>query len=158
MADLAALLDAQARAARLAIEIGAERDLARIEELTARLQARCSELGAMTRALVAELAPPASGPETQVVLTAGQRQRVVEQTGVGVEVVTLKDEPGRAWSRQMPRVDPREVEAAAARAAASARLRAETRKHVAGIVRELEKLRSPELAETIAALRRDVVD
>ena len=43
----------------------------------------------------------------------------------------------------------------AARQAAASRLKSETRERVEKIVRELEKLDVPELAETIAALRRD---
>jgi hypothetical protein len=154
MADLAALLDAQAGAARIAAEMAAEKEPERLAALTARLQARCAEVSEMAKALEAELTPKEAGPETRVVLTAAQRQRIADQTGVGIETVTLRDAPGRAWSRMMPRVEPREIEAAAARQAAQARLRAETRKQVEQIVRELEKIESPELAEAIANLRR----
>jgi len=47
------------------------------------------------------------------------------------------------------------VEAMAARQAAASRLRAETRAQAENVVRELENLNVPELAETIAQLRRD---
>jgi hypothetical protein len=120
------------------------------------MQARCAELGKMAKALEAAFAPQgAPGPQTRVLLTAEQRKRVAEQTGVGVEVVTLRDTAGRAWSRQMPAVEPRDVEAMAAKQAAQSRLKAETRERVEQIIRELEKLDVPELAETIAELRRD---
>jgi hypothetical protein len=110
----------------------------------------------MATALEAAVMPAAaSGMETQVALTAEQRQRVAEQTGAAVDVVTLRDSPERAWSKEMPRVEPREVEAMAAKQAAAARLRAETRAQAEKIIRELEKLDVPELAETIAGLRRD---
>src|SRR6267142_466876 len=80
---------------------------------------------------------------------------IAEETGVGIEAVTLRDTPERSWSSQMPAVEPRQVEAMAAREAAASRLRSETRAQVEKIVRELEKLDVPELAETIAQLRRD---
>jgi hypothetical protein len=90
-----------------------------------------------------------------VALTAEQRGRIAEQTGVAVEVVTLRDTADRAWSKEMPKVEPREVEAMAAKQAAAARLRAETRTQAESLIRELEKLNVPELADTIAELRRD---
>jgi chromosome segregation ATPase len=96
-----------------------------------------------------------SGPETRVALTPEQRKRIAEQTGVGVEVVTLRDAPGRTWSRQMSGAQPRDIEAAAAQHAARSRLIAETRSRVEKIIRELEQLEVPELADTIAELRRD---
>lgn len=157
MADIAELLKKQADAARFATAMAQEKDPQRLQEMTEQLQARCAELGRMAQALEAEFAPAPTGTETRVALTPEQRARVAEQTGVGVEVVTLRDTADRAWSRQMPRVEPREIEAMAAKQAAASRLKAETRKQVEEIIRELEKLDVPELAETIAELRRDVV-
>ena len=157
MADLAELLQKQGDAARLAVEMAGEQDPQRRQEIAGQLEKRCAELERMAKALAAASAAEAGGAETRVVLTPEQRQRVAEQTGVGVEVVTLRDTAERAWSRQMPQVEPREIEAMAARQAAATRLRTETRKQVEQIIRELEKLEVPELAETLAALRRDVV-
>ena len=152
MADLDALLAGQAEAARLAIEMSQEKDPARLQEMAGQLQARCAELERAARTLET---PDGGGAQTRVVLTAEQRQRVVEQTGVGVEVVTLRDTPGRQWSKEMPRIEPREIEAAAARQAAAARLAAETRSQMEKIAAELEKLGIPEVADTIADLRRN---
>jgi hypothetical protein len=70
-------------------------------------------------------------------------------------MVTLRDTAARPWSKQMAAADPREIEAMAAKEAAASRLKAETRDRVEKIVRELEKLDVPELADTIAELRRD---
>jgi HSP90 family molecular chaperone len=158
MADVAELLKKQADAARFATSMAEEKDPARLQEMAEQLQARCAELGRMAQALEAEFAPAATGVETRVALTPEQRARVAEQTGVGIEVVTLRDTADRAWSRQMPRIEPREIEAMAAKQAAASRLKAETRKQVEQIITELEKLDVPELAPTIAELRREVVE
>lgn len=158
MADVAELLKKQADAAGFATRMAEEKDPQRLQEMAEQLQARCAELAQMARALEARFTPAVTGAETRVALTPEQRARIAEQTGVGIEVVTLRDTADRAWSRQMPRLEPREVEAMAARQAAVSRLKAETRKQVEQIIVELEKLEVPELAETIAGLRRDVVD
>src|SRR5689334_7673709 len=113
MADVAELLKKQADAARLAISMAEEKEPQRLQEMAEQLRDRCAGLARMAQALEEEFASPATGPETRVALTAEQRARVVEQTGVGIEVVTLRDTADRAWSRQMPRVEPREIEAMA---------------------------------------------
>jgi hypothetical protein len=158
MADLAELLKKQADAARFAAGMAEERDPRRLQEMAEQLQARCAELARMGRDLEAQFTPASTGTETRVALTPDQRARVAEQTGIGIEVVTLRDTADRAWSREMPRVQPRDVEAMAARQAAASRLQSETRKQVEQIVRELEKLEIPELAETIAGLRREMLE
>jgi len=156
MADLADLQSKHADAARFAAGMAEEKDPQRLQQMAEQLQARCAELGRMARALEAAATPErAAGGEVRVVLTPEQRQRIAGQTGAGIEAVTLHDSPERPWSRQMSAVEPRLVEAMAAREAAASRLRAETRAQVEKIVRELEKLDVPELAETIAQLRRD---
>src|SRR5712671_2609156 len=100
MADLAELQKKQAEAASFAIRMADEKDPDRLKQMAEQLQAKCADLGKMAKALEAAVAPAGpSGPETRVVLTPEQRQRVAEQTGVGVEVVTLRDVPGRTWSR-----------------------------------------------------------
>ncbi len=156
MADLAELQRKQAEATRFAEGMVGEKDAARLQQMAEQLQQKCEELGRMARALEAAFAPGAgAGVETRVALTPEQSKRVAEQTGAAVEVVTLRDTAEQPWSKRMPAVDPREVEAVAARVAAAARLRAETRARVETIVRELEELEVPELAETIARLRKD---
>ena len=156
MADLAELQKKHAEAASFAIGMAEEKDPERLKQMAEQLQAKCAELGRMAKALEANAAPAAvSGPETRVALTPEQRKRIAETTGVGVEVVTLRDTPGKAWSRTIGSARPRDIENAAAQQAARSRLIAETRSQVEKIIRELEKLDVPELAETIAQLRRD---
>ena len=158
MADLAELLEKQADAAGFATRMAEEKDPQRQKEMAEELQARCAELSQMVRALEERFAPAATGTETRVALTPEQRARIAEQTGVGIEIVTLRDTADRPWSRRIARLEPREVEAMAANQAAASRLKMETRRQVEQIVGELEKLEVPELAETIAALRRDVLE
>ena len=158
MSDLGELQKKQDEAASFALRMAEEKDPERLKAMAEQLQARCAELGKMAKALEAALAPAGTdGVETRVLLTAEQRKRIADQTGVGVEVVTLRDTSDRAWSTSMGSVHPREIEAMAARQATASRLKAETRARVEQIIRELEKLESPELADTIAELRRGIL-
>jgi hypothetical protein len=158
MSDLGELQRKQAEAASFALRMAEEKDPERLKAMAEQLQARCAELGKMAKALEAAFVPAGGGGgvETRVLLTAEQRTRIADQTGVGVEVVTLRDTGDRAWSRSMGSVDPREIEAMAARQAAASRLKAETRTRMEKIIQELEKLEVPELAETISDLRRGI--
>ena len=156
MSSLSELERKQADAAKFAMKMVEEKDPEKLKEMAEQLQARCKELEKMAKGLEAAYTPQGpTGPETRVLLTPAQRERIVEQTGVGVEVVTLRDTSERTWSKQMPSVEPREIEKMAARQAAESRLRSETRTQVEKIIKELEKLNVPELAETIAELKRD---
>src|SRR5262244_2175154 len=156
MADLAELQKKQAEAARFAQSMASETDPALLQEMAEQLQAKCADLGRMARAIEAAVTPPGgTGTETRVKLSPEQRKRIAEQTGAAIEVVTLRDTAERAYSKLMPAVDPREIELMAAKEAAVSRLRAETRVQVEKIIKELEKLEVPDLAETIAELRRD---
>src|SRR5437016_9924355 len=157
MSNLGELQKKQAEAASFALRMAEEKDPDRLKAMAEQLQARCAELGRMAKGLEAALAPAGGRAETRVLLTAEQQKRIADQTGVGVEVVTLRDTSGRAWSKSMGSVEPREIEAMAARQAAVSRLKAETRTRVEKIIQELEKLAIPELADTIADLRRGIL-
>ena len=86
-----------------------------------------------------------------------QRQRITEQTGVGIETVTLRDSRQKKWSRDLPlgKVEPREIERMAAEQAAQSRLIHDTRVQVEKIIKELKALNVPEIADQIAELERD---
>src|SRR5437660_6002197 len=156
MADLEEIERKQAEAARLAAELAEETDPQRVLAMANRIQERAAQLDQMARGLMAALAPAdAGGEEVRVLLTPEQRERIAEQTGVGVEMVTLRDSQSRMWSKEMPRVDPREIERLAAKQAADSKLAAETRKQVEATIQKLEALNVPELKETIENLRRD---
>ena len=156
MSDLGDLMKKQAEMAKLAMSMENEKDPERILEMTATLQQRGKELERMARAIEAFYTPKSpAGPETRVRLTPAQKERITEQTGVGLEEVILRDTPEMQWSKKMSKVEPREIEKEAAKQAADARLVIETRTQVEKIIKLLEEQNVPELAETIAELKRD---
>ena len=158
MADLDELQRKQADAAKFAMTMVDEKDPERILEMAEQLKARCQELEKMARGIEAALTPQEpTGQEVLVTLTPEQKQRITEQTGVGIEVVTLHDTKKRMWSRDLPlgKVEPREIERLAAQQAAQSKLISETRTQVEKIIKELKALNVPEIAEQIAELERD---
>ena len=156
MADLDDLQRKQADVAKFAMKMVDEKDPERLKEMAAEVQARCQELEKMARGIEAAFTPPLSeGEEVRVMLTPAQKARITEQTGVGVEVVTLRDTKQRMWSKDMPRIEPREIEKMAAKQAAESKLIIETRSQVEKIIKQLEALNVPEIAETIAELKKD---
>jgi hypothetical protein len=158
MADMGEVQRKQADTAKLAMKMVEEKDPERLKELAEQVQARCKELEKMARGLAAAITPQDPvGQEVQVRLTEEQRQRITEQTGVGIEVVTLRDTKDRKWSRDLPlgKVEPREIERMAAEQAAQSVLVRETRGHVEKIIKQLKALNVPEIEERIAELERD---
>jgi hypothetical protein len=156
MSDLDDLQEKQAEMAKFAASMANEKDPERLLEMAAVLQQRGQELARMGKAMEAFYAPKTSiGPETVVTLTPAQKERITEQTGVGLTTVILRDTPEMQWSKKMSKADPRAIEKEAARQAAHARLVIETRNQVEKIVKLLERQEVPELAETIAELKRD---
>jgi alpha-L-fucosidase len=143
-------------AAQYAMKMVNEKDPKRLQEMAEALQAKCADLLGMAKSIAAAWPQPAeTGPETVVKLTPAQRERIVEQTKVGLESVTLRDTEKTQWSKKMASITPREVEAAAAKEAAQLRLISDTKTQVEKIIRELKKLDVPELAEAIAEMERD---
>ncbi len=156
MASLDELQRKQADAAKLALRMADEQDPERLKEMAGQLQARCGELEKMAKGIEAALAPAgADGKETRVVLSPAQKARIAEATGVGLEVVVLRDSKEKMWSREMPNVEAREIERMAAKQAAQSKLLSATRAQVESIVRRLKALDVPELEETIAKLEAD---
>jgi hypothetical protein len=156
MSDLGDLQKKQAEMAKFAASMANEKDPERLLEMAAVLQQRGQELERMAKAMEAFYTPKTStGPETRVLLTPAQKERITNQTGVGLEEVILRDTPEMQWSKKMSKVDPRAIEKEAAKQAAQARLVIETRNQVEKIVELLEQQDVPELAETIDELKRD---
>jgi hypothetical protein len=156
MADFEEIQRKHAEAAGFAMKMVDEKDPEKLKEMAEQLQQKCAALAKMAKGLEAALTPPGpTGPEVRVMLTAEQRARVAEATGVGVEMVTVHDSPQKVWSKEMPRLRPGEIEKLAAKQATASRLQSETRKAVEKIIKDLEKLNVPELAETIADLKKD---
>src|SRR5260370_39457802 len=156
MADLDEMQREHSDAARFAMKMVDEKEPERIKEMSEQLKARCADLEKMARGIEKAFAPPGGeGQEVRVVLTPDQRARVTEATGVGVEVVVLHDTKQRMWSKEMTKIEPREIEKMAAKQAAASKLQSETRTQVEKIIKQLEPLNVPELAETIAELSKD---
>ena len=146
----------QAEAAQFAMKMVNEKDPKRLQEMAEALQSKCAGMLSMAKSIAAAWPQPAeTGPETVVKLTPAQRERIVEQTKVGLESVTLRDTEKMQWSKRMGTLTPREVEAAAAKEAAQLRLISDTKTQVEKIIKELKKLNVPELAEAIAEMERD---
>src|SRR5438105_4667003 len=128
MADLEEIERKQASAAKLAMEMVDEKDPERLKEMAASILERTQALEKMARGLEAALTPQGNtGQEVRVELTKDQRERIAEQTGVGVEVVVIHDSDQKKWSKDMPKTEPREIEKLAAKQAAHSRLISETR-------------------------------
>ena len=158
MSDIDELLKKQAEATAYALSMVEEKDPQKILEMAAEMQKKGAALEKMARSIEAAMmgdGGSATGGETTVALTPEQRARITEGTGVGMEVVTLRDSKDKAWSKEMPRVDPREIEKEAARQAIETMMIIETRKQVENIIRQLEAVNVPELKETIEELKRD---
>jgi hypothetical protein len=156
MADLEEIERMQAETTKMAMKLVDEKDPQKILEMAAQIQERTAELEKMALGLAAAFAAKeAEGEEVRVLLTPDQRERIAESTGVGVEVVTLRDSKQRMWSKEMPSVEPREIEKMAAKQAAESRILAETKKTVEAVIKQLEALNVPELKDTIEELRRD---
>ena len=148
----------QANAAKAAMKLTEETDPERILEMAGEIQARCKDLEKAAKALAATVAPQEpTGQEVRVTLTPDQKQRITEQTGVGVEVVTVYDSKKKMWSRDLPlgKIEPREIEKMAAQQAAQSKLISETRSQVEKIIKQLKALNVPEIADQIAELEKD---
>ncbi len=158
MADLDEIKRKQADTAKMAMKMVDEKDPERLKEMAEQIQARCKDLEKMVRGLAAAITPQEQiGQEVKVMLTPDQKARITEQTGVGIESVTLHDTPKRMWSRDLPlgKIPPREIEKMAAQQAAQSRLVSETRSQVEKIIKQLKALNVPEIADRIAELEKD---
>jgi hypothetical protein len=156
MSDMDDLQKKQGDAAKLAQRMAKETDPEKMKEMAQELQNRTDSLRKMAMSIAGHYAPQgSSGPETRVMLTPAQKERIAEQTGVGVEMVTLHDTPDAKWSKKMTTIEPREIERMAGLQAAESRLISDTRTQVEKIIKILEKQNVPELQETIEQLKAD---
>jgi tetrahydromethanopterin S-methyltransferase subunit B len=148
----------QANVAKSAMKMVDEKDPQALLEMAAQIQEQCKDLEKAAKNLAAALAPQEpTGQEVRVTLTPDQKKRITEQTGVGVEVVTVYDTKKKMWSRDLPlgKIEPREIEKMAAQQAAQSKLISETRAQVEKIVKQLKALNVPEISEQIEALEKD---
>ena len=144
--------------AALAQELVAATSPEQIQALAARVLEAGRELEALARAVEADHANAVASGTTVVVLTDGQRARILAQTGVAMETVTLPD-PAGTMARTMPATDAQVIEAYALREAerqrasdeAHRRLRAELDAMLPRL--EAHTGASPELAAQLRAIR-----
>lgn len=89
-----------------------EKDVEKIQRITAELEQEGRELEELARAFekqeLAKAGPPPKG-KLEVVLTPEQRTRVKKLTGVDMESVVVADEAG-VLSKAMPYTRPRDIE------------------------------------------------
>lgn len=89
-----------------------EKDVEKIQKVTAELEEEGRQLEALAKAFekqeLAKAGPPPRG-QLEVVLTPGQRERVKQLTGVELASVVVSDEMG-VLSKAMPSTDPRDIE------------------------------------------------
>ncbi len=92
--------------------LAAEKDVEKIQRITAELEQDGRELEELARAFerqeLAKAGPPPKG-QLEVVLTPEQRARVKKLTGVDMQSVVIADEAG-VLSKAMPYTKPRDIE------------------------------------------------
>src|SRR5947209_4721959 len=141
MSDMDSILKKQQECTHFALKMCDEKDPDKILEMAATFQKKAAELEKMAKAFEAAVlanAPKGTGKETVVILTPDQRARITEQTGVGLETVTLRDTGEKMWSKEIAYAEPAEIEKEAIRQAAETVLTIETKKQVEKIIKQLE--------------------
>src|SRR5947209_8378748 len=102
MADIEDIKRKQADAAKAANRMIEEKDPQALIEMAEKMKERVGELEKMAKGLAAALTPQEPpGQEVRVQLTPDQKKRIAEQTGVGVEVVTVYDTKKKMWSKEL---------------------------------------------------------
>jgi hypothetical protein len=106
------LLKRQRQMAEKAQALSSERDVERIQQITAELEQDGKDLERLAKDFekqeLAKAGPPPKG-KLEVMLTPGQRERVKKITGVDLASVVVADEMG-VLSKAMPSTDPRDIE------------------------------------------------
>jgi hypothetical protein len=106
------LLKQQRAMSEKAAGLAAEKDVEKIQRITAELQEEGRALEELARAFekqeLAKAGPPPKG-KLEVVLTQAQRDRVKKATGVDMKSVIVADEAG-VLSKAMPYTSPRDIE------------------------------------------------
>jgi hypothetical protein len=155
------LLTKQREMSDKATALASEKDVEKIQRITAELEAEGHELEALARAFekqeLAKAGPPPKG-KLEVVLTKDQRERVKKQTGVDMPSVVVADEAG-VLSKAMPHTSPRDIEQLAmneARKLASLRdADGKMRAAVDAAIREIEQAGTPDVQAELERLKAD---
>ena len=130
-----------------------------ILDAAAKIVVKAKELERAALNLAAAATPPGprnEGGEVRVVLTPDQRKRIVEQTGVGLEVLTV-DRGAAALHARMPTMQKQLIERLALQEAAVHVVIRERRKAIAKLIKQLEAIedKTPDMEEIIEQLKRD---
>ena len=159
MADLAEIERKQKEIADMAKALTGEKDPDELARLGKEIGVKAKALEKAALALAAAGAPPTSGNiggEVRVVLTKDQRQRIAEQTGVGLDTLVIAEDAA-GWARRMPGMEKRIIEQKALQMAAKALVAEAKDKRIAKMIKEYEAIedKSPELLEVLQQLRDD---
>ncbi len=127
------------------------------------IEAKAKELEKAARNLAAAITPVGprnEGGETRVVLTKDQRERIVAQTGVGLEVLVI-DKDVAGWDRKMPGTQKRIIEQKALEMAAQTLMKQARKKAGEDLIKIFEKEIPdpvPEVQEVIDILKKEGID
>lgn len=138
-----------------------EKDVDKIQAVTAELEREGRELEALAREFerqeLAKAGPPPKG-RLEVVLTPGQRERVNRETGVDLPSVVVPDEAG-VLAKAMPSTDPRDIEmlalAEARKLAAVRDADGKMRAAVASAIADIEEQGMGEVRQMLEKLKAD---
>lgn len=155
------LLRKQREMSTKASSLAAEKDVEKLQRLTAELEQEGRELEELALAFqkqeLAKAGPPPKG-KLEVVLTKEQRERVKKQTGVDMPTVLIADEAG-VLSKAMPHTSPRDIEQIAMNEARKqAALRDSDGKMRAAVddaLRQIEQAGTPAVQEELERLKAD---
>lgn len=155
------LLRKQREMSGKALSLATEKDVEKIQRVTAELEEQGRDLEALARAFekqeLAKAGPPPKG-KLEVVLTPPQRERVKTLTGVDMKSVIIADEAG-VLAKAMPYTSPRDIEQLAineARKLASMRdADGKMRAALDDALREIEQSGSGEVRQELEKLKAD---
>ena len=153
MASAEELLSKQQRTVKAALALQEIKDPEELLKAAAKVGEMAKDLEAAGKRFEAQFVQP-GGPEERVVLTAEQRERLAEVTGVAMDMLVVRDPTG-AFAHAMPTTDRATIERMAARQAAEIAVRKARDTAIEKLIKELEKLDVPELIPVIEAIKKD---
>ena len=158
---MAELLAKQKLMSEKASGLAAEKDLEKIQRITAELEQEGRELEQLAKEFekqeLAKAGPPPKG-KLEVVLTKEQRERVKKLTGVDMNSVIVRDEAG-VLSKAMPHTTLRDIEQLAInealKQASMQNADGKMRAAVDDAIRQIEQAGTPAVQEELERLKAD---
>lgn len=154
MASMEEIEAKQKKMAALGMEMTEVTDTDKLAEMAKKMQEMGKELEKTCKALAASFGTFPEGEEVRVELTADQRARLVEATGVPMELLTVHDRDG-TFKASMPTRQKAEIERIAALHMTGKAVSKTRAKSVDKLVKTLEDLNEPSLQETIDLIKKD---